>query len=114
MANSRSSVPSAQPDPLGSETPRVFTPPLRPLTPRTSAGFAFVEFAVSHYRVDSISLLIKLAHHRHTDRCGNALSERTGRHINTRNMRHAGMTLQHSTAAAKSGDLTAVDKSAKG
>lgn len=30
---------------LGSETPRVFTPPLRDLTPETSAGFACIEFA---------------------------------------------------------------------
>lgn len=30
---------------LGSETPRVFTPPLRELTPETSLGFAAVEFA---------------------------------------------------------------------
>lgn len=30
---------------LGSETPRLFTPPLRPLTPDTSAGFNFIEFA---------------------------------------------------------------------
>ena len=52
MASSRSSVHSAQPDPLGSETPRVFTPPLRPLTPRTSAGFAFVEFATDVLGID--------------------------------------------------------------
>jgi phage terminase large subunit-like protein len=30
---------------LGSETPRIFTPPLRRLTPKTSAGFACIEFA---------------------------------------------------------------------
>jgi len=30
---------------LGSEKPRIFTPPLRRLTPRTSAGFACIEFA---------------------------------------------------------------------
>src|SRR5690606_33992949 len=29
----------------GSETPRIFTPPLRELTPETSLGFAAVEFA---------------------------------------------------------------------
>ena len=29
----------------GSETPRIFTPPLRKLTPKTSLGFAAVEFA---------------------------------------------------------------------
>lgn len=29
----------------GSETPRVFTPPLRPLTPETSRGFECIEFA---------------------------------------------------------------------
>ena len=52
MASSRSSVHSAQPDPLGSETPRLFTPPLRPLTPRTSAGFAFVEFATDVLGID--------------------------------------------------------------
>lgn len=30
---------------LGSEVPRVFTPPLRKLTPRTSLGFSVIEFA---------------------------------------------------------------------
>ena len=30
---------------LGAETPRIFTPPLRELTPETSLGFAAVEFA---------------------------------------------------------------------
>lgn len=50
MASSRSSVLSAAAKPraerlLGSETPRVFTPPLRKLTPRTSAGFALIAFA---------------------------------------------------------------------
>jgi phage terminase large subunit-like protein len=30
---------------VGSETPRVFTPPLRKLTPKTSLGFACIEFA---------------------------------------------------------------------
>lgn len=30
---------------LGSEKPRVFTPPLRKLTPRTTLGFAVIEFA---------------------------------------------------------------------
>jgi hypothetical protein len=30
---------------LGSESPRIFTPPLRKLTPKTSLGFAAIEFA---------------------------------------------------------------------
>lgn len=30
---------------IGSEIPRVFTPPLRPLTPKTSLGFQAIEFA---------------------------------------------------------------------
>lgn len=30
---------------IGCETPRVYTPPLRPLTPVTSAGFSMIEFA---------------------------------------------------------------------
>lgn len=30
---------------LGSESPRIFTPPLRPLTPQTSHGYAVVQFA---------------------------------------------------------------------
>lgn len=30
---------------VGSETPRIFTPPLRKLTPKTSLGFAAIEFA---------------------------------------------------------------------
>ncbi len=46
MASSRSSVRSpSRPDLLGSEAPRVFTPPLRRLTPKTSLGFALVQFA---------------------------------------------------------------------
>lgn len=32
------------PDLLGSATPRIWTPPLRPLTPRTSLGFEAIEF----------------------------------------------------------------------
>ena len=35
----------AKPKLLGSETPRIFTPPLRPLTPQTSLGFSVIEFA---------------------------------------------------------------------
>lgn len=38
----RSSSPKRR---LGSETPRIFTPPLRPLTPETSLGFRAIEFA---------------------------------------------------------------------
>ena len=46
MASSPSSVLSpSKPDLLGCEAPRIFTPPLRPLTPKTSAGFALIEFA---------------------------------------------------------------------
>ena len=30
---------------VGSEEPRIFTPPLRELTPETSLGFSVVEFA---------------------------------------------------------------------
>lgn len=46
MASSRSSVRSPSlPDLYGSETPRIFTPPLRKLTPKTSLGFALIEFA---------------------------------------------------------------------
>lgn len=48
MASSRPSVRSRAASPpkrYGSETPRIFTPPLRKLTPRTSAGFACIEFA---------------------------------------------------------------------
>jgi len=53
VASSRTSVRSkaavglTRPKRLGSETPRVFTPPLRPLTPETSAGFSVIEFAES-------------------------------------------------------------------
>lgn len=36
---------SKRADRLGSETPRIFTPPLRRLTRKTSAGFACIEFA---------------------------------------------------------------------
>lgn len=48
MGSSRSSVLSGagkRADRLGSETPRIFTPPLRKLTPETSAGFECIEFA---------------------------------------------------------------------
>ena len=46
MASSRSSVRSkVEGRRFGREEPRVFTPPLRELTPRTSAGFAAIEFA---------------------------------------------------------------------
>lgn len=45
MASSPSSVLlEERPDLLGCETPRVWTPPLRKLTPKTSAGFACIEF----------------------------------------------------------------------
>lgn len=37
---------------LGSETPRIFTPPLRDLTPETSAGFACIEFALQILGID--------------------------------------------------------------
>lgn len=37
---------------LGSETPRIFTPPLRPLTPETSWGFAVIEFATAVLFID--------------------------------------------------------------
>ena len=37
-------MPSKRPELLGSATPRIFTPPLRKLTPRTSLGFQAVEF----------------------------------------------------------------------
>lgn len=46
MASSPSSAPSPTSQPrYGYEQPRVFTPPLRPLTPQTSVGFAVIEFA---------------------------------------------------------------------
>ena len=50
MAASRSSVLSRPTLPVrrqGSETPRVWTPPLRKLTPKTSAGFECIDFAES-------------------------------------------------------------------
>src|SRR5690242_15789737 len=37
---------------LGSETPRIFTPPLRDLTEQTSLGFAAIEFAVEVCGID--------------------------------------------------------------
>jgi phage terminase large subunit-like protein len=44
-------VPST-PDLIGRETPRIFTPPLRPLTPETSWGFSVIEFATDMLGVD--------------------------------------------------------------
>lgn len=47
MASSRFSAgaPTAKRRRLGSETPRIFTPPLRELTPATSYGFSVIEFS---------------------------------------------------------------------
>lgn len=46
MASSRFSAATLSPARrLGSEVPRVFTPPLRPLTPKTSLGFSAIDFA---------------------------------------------------------------------
>jgi hypothetical protein len=46
VASSRSSVLSpSRPDVLGCDSPRVFTPPLRRLTPKTTLGFALIDFA---------------------------------------------------------------------
>lgn len=44
MASSRSSA-AVRPQRLGRETPRIFTPPLGPLTPETSLGFSVIEFS---------------------------------------------------------------------
>lgn len=44
MASSRSSVLSAALPRKGSTEPRIFTPPLRKLTRKTTLGFAFIEF----------------------------------------------------------------------
>lgn len=46
-ANSAGSAPSGagRPRRLGSTTPRIFTPPLRELTPETSYGFSVIEFS---------------------------------------------------------------------
>ena len=38
-------MPSRAPELLGTEAPRLFTPPQRDLTPQTSAGFTFIDFA---------------------------------------------------------------------
>ncbi len=46
MESSPNSAPSIPTPPRrGQEAPRVFTPPLRPLTPQTSMGFAVINFA---------------------------------------------------------------------
>lgn len=45
MGSSPTSAPPAPPERRGSETPRIWTKPLRKLTPKTSAGFACIEFA---------------------------------------------------------------------
>ena len=36
---------ASRPRRIGSEQPRIFTPPLRKLTPKTTLGFAAIEFA---------------------------------------------------------------------
>lgn len=43
---------AGRPRRLGSETPRIFTPPLRDLTPQTTLGFAAIEFAVEVCGID--------------------------------------------------------------
>lgn len=48
-ARSLAAVPA---DLIGSETPRVFTPPLRDLTPETSLGFACIRFAEDVLELD--------------------------------------------------------------
>ena len=40
------------PDLIGRETPRIFTPQLRPLTPETSWGFSVIEFATDMLGID--------------------------------------------------------------
>lgn len=56
MASSVASPPSrSRPKPtkrFGSETPRIYTPPLRKLTPKTSLGFSVIEFAESVLEVE--------------------------------------------------------------
>lgn len=54
MASSRFSAVKPRPldRRLGSEQPRIFTPPLRELTPKTSLGFSAVEFASDVLGVD--------------------------------------------------------------
>ena len=44
-SSARSTAPKHAAPLLGSETPRIFTPPLRKLTPKTTLGFAAIEFA---------------------------------------------------------------------
>jgi hypothetical protein len=44
-SSARSTAAKAKPRRLGSTEPRIFTPPLRRLTPKTSLGFAAIEFA---------------------------------------------------------------------
>jgi phage terminase large subunit-like protein len=56
VANSVASPQSrSRPKPVkryGSETPRIFTPPLRKLTPKTSLGFSVIEFAETVLEID--------------------------------------------------------------
>lgn len=51
-AGSAASRAASRPKRLGSETPRIFTPPLRELTPQTSLGFAAIEFATEVCDID--------------------------------------------------------------
>ena len=54
MASSRFSATKPRPVErrLGSETPRIFTPPLRALTPQTSLGFSAIEFATDILKIE--------------------------------------------------------------
>ena len=55
MASSVASPPSRSlPKRLGAEQPRIFTPPLRQLTPKTSLGYSVIEFAEKVLEIDLI------------------------------------------------------------
>ena len=62
---------------------------------RRLPDLAFLALAVAEYGINAVILLIDLRGERHTASGGNALSERTGAHIDARSTLHIGMTLEH-------------------
>ena len=65
----------------------------------------FFGFAVAEDRVDSLCLAVELGCESHTAGNGCALTERTGGHINTRDMFHIRMTLKVAVCLSEGFDI---------